>query len=214
MLELKEGYGYSPTLVAVCSEDGAVLCADSRMVTVDGCEAVFIDTCRRIFKVNDKFLYGTAGMFPTDAMMVEPLVGQDCGKLNVTTAIRVVEDYLLEQKAVGSLRESMYVLAGEDREGKMCVAVVSYNEDDDTIYTDRKYCNDKDIIWMSLSPIASLDTEHWHKRLTEILSADNGAAVKDKVSAFVTELSRESMLIGGEITTREIISLKEKAPGD
>lgn len=214
MLELKEGYGYTPTLIGVCNEHGAFLCGDTRMVTLKDDKAVFMEDCRKVFKVNDGLLYGAAGMFPVDAMLIEPLVGKKAERLNVVNMTAAVQDYLLEQKAVGNLRTCSYVLAGKDRGGKMCIACVRYDEEDDTIYTDRQYCTDKDVIWMSLPPAAALDEEKWRERLGLILEADNGVTLEDKLWEFIMELAAESKFTGGDVLYRAIVTEEKEAPGD
>lgn len=204
MLQLTEGYGYMPTLIGVCSKHGVILCGDSRMVTFIDDSVANIDDCRKIFKVNDRLIYGVSGMFPVDAKLVDPLVGKNCERLSLNAAMKAVEDYLLEQKAISEIHECSYVLAGEDRGGRPCIVSVRYDEADDTIYTDRQFCMNKDVLWLSLPPAASQNEEYWRKRLTDILSADDGLSTEMKVKTFVAELADVSDFVGGDIRCRTI----------
>ena len=208
MLELKEGYGYAPTLVCVCSDGGAVMCADSRMVTVKGDKAVFLDDCRRVFKVNERLLYGCAGMFPEDATLVEPLTGRKSERLNADNLAEYVNERMLEQMATGTLRECVYVIAGLDRVGRMCVATVRYDEEEEAVHTDKAYCADGDVIFMNLPPAAAADDERWERRLRELLEDKGEETTGGRIAEFIRELAGVSKFVGGNIIHREISMAK------
>lgn len=214
MLELKEGYGYTPTLIAVCNEHGAAICGDSRMMALDGDKALFMDDCRKVFKVNDELLYGVSGMFHTDSMLIEPLVGKKAERLNVGNMATAIQNYLLEQKAIGDLRECSYILAGKDRGGRMCIASIRYSEDDDTIYADKQYCTGADILWISLPPAAALNENQWREKLTKAMEESGEKMLSQTLSDFIIELAKESKFVGGHIVCRIITSEKEETPGE
>ena len=204
MLKMEEGCGYTPTLVCVCGENGAIMCGDTRMVTVEDGKAVFLDDCRKVFQVNDGLLFGACGMFPVDAMLVEPLAGKISERMNVDSVIKEAESYMLDRMSVGLLRECGYVAAGKDRRGRSSIGWVRYSEEDDAIHTDKKIYEDHDLVGVYLPPAAASDEEKWQERLRELLEEDSGETLEAKLHRYIRELSSISFFVGDNVIYREI----------
>lgn len=204
MLKMEEGYGYTPTLVCVCGENVAVMCGDTRMVTVEDGEAVFLDDCRKVFQVNDGLLFAACGMFPADAMLVEPLVGKNSERMNVDSVIKEAEKHMLEQMSVGLLRTCSYVAAGKDRRGRSSIGWVWYSEEDDAIHTDKKIYEDHNLVGVYLPPAAASDEGRWQERLRELLDEDSGEATEVKLRRYIKELNKISFFVNDQVIYREV----------
>lgn len=204
MLRFEDGYAYTPTLVCVCGKNGAAVCGDTRSVTVEDGGAVFHDDCRKVFQVNDRLVFAACGMFPADAMLVEPLVGKNSERMNVDSVIKEAERHMLEQMSVGLLRACSYVAAGKDRRGRLCIGWVWYSEEDGAIHTDKKLWQDHDLVGLYLPPAAAADEEKWQKRLRELLDEDSGDATEVKLRRFIKELTKISFFVNDQVIYREV----------
>lgn len=204
MLKMEEGCGYTAMLVCLCGENGAAMCGDTRMVTVEDGEAVFLDDCRKVFQINERLLFGACGMFPADAMLIEPLVGKNSERMNVDSAVEAAESFLLEQMSVGMLRACSYAAAGKDRRGRSSIAWVWYSEEDGAIHSDKKVYEDHNLVGVYLPPAAASDEERWHERLRELLDEDSGETTEAKIRRYLRELNAISFFVGDNVVYREI----------
>ena len=204
MIKMEEGCGYAPTLVCICGENGALMCGDTRMVTSENGEAVFLDDCRKIFQVNDGLIFGACGMFPVDAMLVEPLAGKNSERMNVDSAIKEAESFMLDRMSVGMLRACSYVAVGKDRRGRGCIGWVWYSEEDNAIHTDKKIYEDHNLVGVYLPPAAASDEEKWHERLRELLDEESGETTEEKLRRYIKELNTISFFVNDNVIYREI----------
>ena len=199
LIKFPEGMQYTPLLIGVCSDDGAMLCADSRTTchTEDGFETD--DTCKKLFRVNDRLILAVSGLFRASDRFIEPLVGQNCASLNTDSARDLIEEYLLGEIAVGNpVGERCYVLAGADADGMVCLETVSYNGEDGMIETDKQLGDEKGCYILMLPPNGWFDAKGWHERLEDVLE-DNGTPLPERLRGFVAELEKISDMVGGRV---------------
>ncbi len=201
-LELLEGYGYISSIVGICTKDGAILCSDSRMTAkVDGEIKVF-DDCKKIFKVNDRLLFGASGFFKVNDRLIEPFVGLDCLSLNVDTALKAIEDYMNNLRTSGDLHECAYVLCGEDDSGNYCIVTVRYDEKENNIFFGRRYGYDNVAIHI-LPPSVESNKEKWIEALNDRVN-DKSRRIEEQLVFFVYDISKVSDLTNDKIIYRKI----------
>lgn len=198
-IRFPEGMQYTSLLIGVCSEDGVMLCADSRTTFNTGAGFETDDTCKKLFRVNDRLVFAVSGLFGSSDRFIEPLVGRDCAALDIDSALDLIAEYLLGEIAVGNpVGERSYVLGGYDAEGCACLAMVNYNGEDGTISTDKQIGDDKGCYILMLPPNGWFDVKGWRARLESVLE-DNSIPLPERLRAYVAELEKISDMVGGSV---------------
>ncbi len=129
---------YMSTVIGVCGTNFCTFCADSRRVTYksNGIEVVN-DTTQKIFKLNDRVLFGAMGIFTDVENFLDPFnVYPDKSVITVRMAYKAVVDYL--NRNMNSICGCMfrnYFVGGKDNKGKFCIYEIHLNTETREIET-------------------------------------------------------------------------------
>ncbi len=108
-------------LIGICTERFCLLFGDTRRVDYDGDrKKVLDDETQRIFKVNERVLFGMIGSAGGMEALFAPLRGfQDKDAITMRLAVRATEGYLKRNLgALGGPRG--YLVIGSDNRGRFC----------------------------------------------------------------------------------------------
>lgn len=108
-------------LIGICAERCCLLFGDTRRVDYDGDrKKVLDDETQRIFKVNERVLFGMIGSAGGMEALFAPLRGfQDKDAITMRLAVRATEGYLKRNlSALGGPRG--YLVIGSDNRGRFC----------------------------------------------------------------------------------------------
>lgn len=129
---------YMSTIIGVCGTNFCTLCADSRKVAYhsSGVEVVN-DSTQKIFKLNDRVLFGAMGVFASYESFLDPFnVYPDKSVITVRMAYKAVIDYL--NRNINSICGCMfrnYFVGGKDNKGRFCIYEIHLNTETKEIET-------------------------------------------------------------------------------
>lgn len=126
------------TIIGVCGTNFCTLCADSRKVayTSSGVEVVN-DSTQKIFKLNDRVLFGAMGIFASYESFLDPFnVYPDKSVITVRMAYKAVVDYINRNKnSICGCMFRNYFVGGKDNKGRFCIYEIHLNTETKEIET-------------------------------------------------------------------------------
>ena len=116
-------------VVGVCSTNFCSLIADTRRIGYTEDDKPFCkdDHTSKIFKINDRVLFGAAGRFRTNETLtapIDPFV--DKSAISLRTAYKAVVEYIEKHRSEIYLPRN-YLVGGKDNKGRYCVYEVHYD---------------------------------------------------------------------------------------
>lgn len=121
---------YMSTIIAACGTNFCTLAADTRKVKPqDNGWAVVDDCTEKIFKINDRVLFGAAGLFDYDETLTAPFdTCHDKNTLTLETACQMVLEYMEKYKfKISKYSVRNYIVAGKNNDGEFCIYEIHHN---------------------------------------------------------------------------------------
>ena len=121
---------YMSTIIGVCSTNFCTLCADSRRVTnSSGGVEIVDDSTQKIFKLNDRVLFGAMGLFASYENFLDPFnVYLDKCVITVRMACKAVIDHINRNMNSGcGYMFRNYFVGGKDNKGKFCIYEIHFD---------------------------------------------------------------------------------------
>lgn len=121
---------YMSTIIGVCGINFCTLAADTRKVKPqDNCWLVVNDCTEKIFKINNRVLFGAAGLFDYDETLTAPFdVYQNKNAVTLEMACEAVLDYMEKYKfKISKYSARNYILAGKDNKDEFCIYEIHHN---------------------------------------------------------------------------------------
>jgi len=116
------------TIIGICGENFCSFIADTRLTAY--CEEGIIadnDTTEKIFKINERVLFGMTGVFWKDEKILAPLnIYPDHSVITLRMAYKAVIDYI-EREKYEMLPMRNYMIGGKNNKGKFCIYEVQVN---------------------------------------------------------------------------------------
>lgn len=129
---------YMSTVIGVCGTNFCTFCADSRRVAYksNGIEVVDNST-QKIFKLNDRVLFGAMGIFASFENYLDPFnVYPDKSVITVRMAYKAVIDYLnRNMNTICGCMFRNYFVGGKDNKGNFCIYEIHLNTETKEIET-------------------------------------------------------------------------------
>lgn len=116
-------------VVGICSTNFCSFIADTRRIGYNEDDKPFCkdDHTSKIFKVNDRVLFGVAGRFRTNETLTAPIdLFVDKSAISLRTAYKAVVEYIEERRG-GIYLPRNYLIGGKDNKGGYCIYEVHYD---------------------------------------------------------------------------------------
>jgi len=115
-------------IIGICGENFCSFIADTRLTANFGEDHKTIsDTNQKIFKINERVLFGMTGLFWKDERILAPLnIYPDHSVITLRMAYKAVIDYI-EKNKYEMLPPRNYLIGGKDNKGKFCIYEAQVN---------------------------------------------------------------------------------------
>ena len=120
-------------IVGICTQDHCTLFADCRRTRIDGDKREIDDTAKKLFRINDKVVFGVTGYIPDWETLSSPIDHQiGDPSINADTALQAVISYLKKNtdKLLETSNGRTYVIGGINRNGELCIYSVNVSVED------------------------------------------------------------------------------------
>ena len=202
-----EEWRHLSVLVGVCTETSCTFFADQRSTRTlkDGTTAETKDDAQKIFKVNDRLLYGVTGFLPDWEPITGPLDGlQDTDRLNADDLLGIIIEYLnaneLRLRDAGAGR--IYVIGGVNRDGEYCIYKLHVSVSTYEIFVDEvnpaKDGHPIGIIYCT-PPSLSTRLREFESGLSDTIQSSDAGTMNENVAAYIREQTKDDPWVGGEI---------------
>lgn len=121
---------YMSTVIGVCGTNFCTFCADSRRVAYSsGGIEIVDDSTQKIFKLNDRVLFGAMGIFTLSENYLDPFnVYPNKSVITVRMAYKAVVDYInRNMNSIYGCLFRNYFVGGKDNKGNFCIYEIHLN---------------------------------------------------------------------------------------
>lgn len=190
-------------LFAICDKNIALLAADSRMVTCGDENGDIIDDHQhKIFKINDRLLFGGVGSIKGYESLVDAFKDVDYANLTLECADILLQEYMNGiMEKVHSTGHRTYILVGRNLNEDICVYTYDYNTTTKTSNIERINLAQCDMceIYIGLPPSLAGQSDVYAKKLRTIMNReDTISGLKDGISGLIRDISNVDVTVGGE----------------
>lgn len=192
-------------LIAICDRNIALLAADSRMSinsTEQSSEYYFDDSCHKVFKLNDRLMFGGAGVYERQEDLCAAFKGYELSALTLEHADKLIQGYmskLMQRKT--DLRNRCYILCGRNIDNEMCIYTYEYDvmlREEEVHYWNMSH-EDVCKLHVGLSPILTKRTDEYAEKLRAIMHReDTIQGLKNGISELIREIADVDWTVGGE----------------
>jgi hypothetical protein len=140
--------GILSSIIVTCGSNYCTFVSDGRCVTYNEygkINGIKQDDFRKIFKLNDKVIYGRTGKFftkvenPSGVDLLEPFKEYpDKSIMTMPIALKSILKYLDKEKLKGNNHFQTHILGGKDNKGQFCIYTVQY-KNAETPYEPQRY---------------------------------------------------------------------------
>ena len=197
---------YMSTVIGICGTNFCSLCADSRKVTNDkNTVKVVNNTTQKVFKINDRVLFGATGVFKSTENLLDPLkVYPDKSVITVRTAYKAVIDYINRNKSIIDwCYFRNYMVGGKDNKGRFCIYEIHFNPDTGEVDTTLRMPSPP-MFNFSISCALPLnlqgeEQEYINKVGNAISSSNTHGEMLNGIKDVIKEISKKDITVGGEM---------------
>ena len=198
---------YMSTVIGICGTNFCSLCADSRRV-VDHASGwdVADDETQKIFKINDRVLFGAVGVFETTEGLTAPFdVYPDKDAISVRMAYKAVSAYIERNVRRCWVAPRWYIVGGKDNKGDFCLYEIHLNGETGVVdVVLRKPAPPVFNFAMTCGlPPAMLPQRQKYMDLVEgvITSSRTHGEMLSGIGDIIRGIAAEDMSVGGEVMT-------------
>ncbi len=199
---------YTSAVIGVCGENFCTFFADSRKIESVGSESqVANDNTKKIFKFNEKVLFGATGLFQKDEEMLTPFKGTHRKKLTVDDTLKAAQLYakkIAGNNALSSLTRN-YLIGGKCG-GRFCIHEIHINPGTREVELGIKQPGHNEFgISVCLPRDLTAQVDKWTSKVEAcIKSSRTHDEMIRKVKRVITEMAGADTLVGGEVYTISI----------
>ncbi len=199
---------YMSAVIGVCGENFCTFFADSRKIESVGSEfQVANDNTKKIFKFNEKVLFGATGLFRRDEEMLLPFKGTNRKKLTVGDALKAAQLYAREIADNGEspLFTRNYLIGGKCGR-KFCVHEIHINPETRKVELGLKQPRHNEFgVSVCLPRDLAAQVDKWTSKVEDcIKSSRTHDEMIRKVKRVITEMAEMDTSVGGEVYTLSI----------
>ena len=195
---------YMSTIIGVCGKNICFLMSDSRKIGWKRSGEVYVqnDNTQKIFRLNDKVVYGAAGEFRDYETLTEPL--DRAGRkemMSYEDAVQAIFDYekVLKQRQHSAARH--YIVGGKRTDGSYAMQQITW--DGSTFeYKTKVYepCDKSVAVLIALPPALSKESQVYLKKVENaVLTAKDRGETFQKLAGVIQELAEKDISVGGDI---------------
>lgn len=197
---------YMSTIIGVCGTNFCTLCADSRKVAYgSGGVEVVNDSTQKIFKLNDRVLFGAMGIFSSYESFLAPFeVYPDKSVITVRMAYKAVIDHI--NRNMNSICGCMfrnYFVGGKDNKGRFCIYEIHLNTETKEIETTLRIPEPPTYNFsVSCGLPFSLQTqkqEYIGLVGDAVTSCSTHAQMVDSLKNIINKIAENDVTVGGEV---------------
>ena len=191
-------------IVAIRTANKCLLFADKRKVVRVDEGYMLYDDAHKLFRPNKNLAVAVTGSFAKDEKFDAPFAEVDRLRLDVDSVCEQIRQSWEKKLATGErLQSRTYYAGGINRDGEIALKYISLDSSSWEIYTG-SVSKDSDAILVSFPPGLENEKEELMKEITSLLTTDNGESVRNKVFAFIQELSEKSKMVNAFVESEEI----------
>lgn len=194
-------------IVAIRTENKCFLFADKRKVVRVEEGYLLYDDAQKLFRLNDNLAVAVTGSFAENEAFDDPFIEENLMCLDVDSVCERIKQNWGKKLAAGErLRSRTYYAAGLNRNKETALKYVSFDSSNGEIFIGSA-SNDSDSVLISFPPGLEEEKTRLARELASSLTTDNGESVRDKVVAFITEISSKSRMVNSFVDFEEISRL-------